>query len=104
MASKEEVIEFISKSLSIPVRSIRDNSSVNSDLRVDGDDAVEFIESFAKRFDVDISKFKFEQYFGAEISTNPLQLLARLFRKSQSNFKRLEVRDLVEATRSKYLR
>jgi hypothetical protein len=36
------------------------------DLGVDGDDAVELMEEFSKRFDVDLETFHIGEYFGCE--------------------------------------
>ena len=104
MASKDEVAKFVSDTLGIPIRLIKDDSSLNHDLKVDGGDAVDFINAFSKRYVVDISEFVFSDYFGGEICANPIGLLVRIIRASNGEFKRLEVRKLVDATLSKRLR
>jgi len=104
MASRDEVVRFISDTLSIPIQSIQDSSSLNHDLKVDGDDAMDFIVAFSKYYNVDISEFVFSDYFGGEICANPVSLLVGIFKKSSPKFKRLEVRELVDATLNKSLR
>jgi hypothetical protein len=42
------------------------NTEVYKDLRITGDDAVEFMIAFGKRFNVDLSKFKIGDYFDGE--------------------------------------
>ncbi len=42
------------------------NTRIEKDLGVTGDDAAELIEAFAKEFQVDVSHFKFHDYFGPE--------------------------------------
>jgi hypothetical protein len=42
------------------------NTDIARDLGVDGDDAVEFILNFVREFDVDLSNFRFDRYFGGE--------------------------------------
>lgn len=44
---------------------VRD-TTLEKDLGMSGDDAVEFIFEFSKRFSVDISKFEFKRYFFPE--------------------------------------
>ena len=39
------------------------DTAINNDLKIEGDDAVDFLLEFAEKFQVDISTFPFEDYF-----------------------------------------
>jgi acyl carrier protein len=45
---------------------IEQNSSIQDDLGIWGDDAIEFVLAFAKEFNVDVSKFMAADYFTGE--------------------------------------
>ncbi|WP_409998028.1 MULTISPECIES: DUF1493 family protein [unclassified Bradyrhizobium] len=47
-------------------RSLTEQTDIARDLGVDGDDAVEFLQRFQSEFGVDMSGFRFDQYFGGE--------------------------------------
>lgn len=97
----QDVISFISKSLSISVKNISENSSFFHDLGVDGDDAEEFINSFSGNFNISFDGFPFGEYFGAEISASPTSMIKEMLTKSNyKKFKRLEVRHLIEAVQN----
>lgn len=42
------------------------NTELVRHLKIDGDDAADFMEAFSKMFHVDVSKFDFDDYFEAE--------------------------------------
>lgn len=42
------------------------DSTLQRDFGLDGDDAEEFLQKFAGRFEVDLSEFRFQQHFGGE--------------------------------------
>jgi acyl carrier protein len=41
-------------------------TTLEGDLHITGDDAIEFIVAFGKRFNIDVSNFDFVRYFGGE--------------------------------------
>jgi len=45
---------------------IDENTSLQKDLKIYGDDAVEFIVKFGESFNVDVSKFNLTEYFSPE--------------------------------------
>lgn len=47
-------------------KEITENTEIEYDLRITGDDAVEFILSFGNKFNVDVSNFQLADYFEAE--------------------------------------
>jgi hypothetical protein len=42
------------------------DTALNQELGVDGDDAAELLEAFARKFGVDLSRFPYDRYFGNE--------------------------------------
>jgi hypothetical protein len=96
-----EIKEFIASDLSIPLDKLVDHASLFHDLGVDGDDARDFLREFSCRFQVDMSQFVFSAHFGPEGAFNPVAFVCELLTKSRfKKFRRLEVRDLVQAAAS----
>jgi hypothetical protein len=63
------VLAFVSEELGVHPQKLSLNTSLDHDLGVGGDDAVEFFEAFVREFGVDPRSFPaafFEQYFGHE--------------------------------------
>ena len=69
---QESFIEFVAAELSVKPSRLASNISINLDLGVDGDDGLEFMAEFSKRFGVNISYFNAAEYFGPEGTGNPL--------------------------------
>lgn len=64
---------------------------------IDGDDALEFIETFSAKYNVDMSGFRFDDYFGPELGFNPIYyLLCMIFARHKLKRIPITVRDLVE--------
>ncbi|MCH7499446.1 MAG: DUF1493 family protein [Nitrospinae bacterium] len=103
MQLEEDVISFLSEWLSCSDRSLNLDTRIGEDLGVDGDDAVEVLEEYSKRFSVDISSFPFNDYFGPEVGFNPLYFLISIFSSNRSKFKSLYICDLVEGAEKKAL-
>lgn len=66
----EEVLnkikKFAVKQAAVEEEEITENASIEDDLGVYGDDAIEFIIAFGKEFNVDVSKFMAADYFSPE--------------------------------------
>lgn len=71
-------------------------TTLQKDLQIYGDDADEFILSFSKKFNVDVSKFSIKEYFEPEGDQISLSIW-RLFRKGRKTIKLLTVGDLEQA-------
>jgi acyl carrier protein len=67
-SSDEQVRELLSKFSDRPVASITTEQSLQDDLGIDGDDAVELFTDFAERFEVDLSSLHshWAEHFGPE--------------------------------------
>ncbi|MBU2714257.1 DUF1493 family protein [Zooshikella harenae] len=75
------------------------------DLGVDGDDAVELLEAYSEKFQVNLDKFSINQYFGEEAPLNPLDLVTYLLRgKLQADKKPLTIKDLLDGIEKGHLK
>lgn len=92
----DKVISFLSQQLSIPMHKLNENYCLSYDLGVVGDDAVELIEEYSKKFNVDISEFTIEEYFLSEEIFTSLGILNGIAEK-EKEMQHLKVQDLIEA-------
>lgn len=72
---------------------------MEKDLGITGDDAVELLLDYGKKFDVDISKLDLRKYFMPEGDT----ILSSLLGKAESKEKELTVGDLEKGIMAKQL-
>ena len=82
--SFDEICDYVANFLSVERGSLLPSTTLNQ-LGVDGDDADEFMQAFAKHFSVDLNGFRFTDYFGHE--ANAWLLLAWLIRRIQQKRK-----------------
>lgn len=81
---EKAVIEWLKAELYLDAdRSIGPHTRINIDLGVAGDDGMELITAFGRKFSVDIELHNWTQYFGHEASATPLTLLKSLSRRLQ---------------------
>jgi acyl carrier protein len=78
------------------------NIEIEKDLKVTGDDAIEFIIDFGKEFDVDVSQFKAADYFEGE-GIDIIGWIANLFKKRSHTKKILTLGNLEKAIKNKQL-
>jgi acyl carrier protein len=62
----KQIIQFIAHQISEKPEKIFLETRINIDLGVDGDDAVELLDEFSTLFNVDLSHFQHDKYFGPE--------------------------------------
>ena len=62
----DKIKKFTVKQAAVTEEEVTENASLENDLGVSGDDAVEFIIAFGKEFNVDVSKFMAADYFSPE--------------------------------------
>lgn len=79
---------------------IDSNSELSRDFKIDGDDATEFLDLYAKEFDVDMSTFEFDTFFGPEAGPSPITLLLHLLRRRSRKIP-IRVGDLILAAERK---
>ena len=96
------VIDFLCSKCKCRPDEISLETSLLYDLGIDGDDAAEFLEGYAERFEVDLSDFRFDEYFGPE-GCSPFMIFSAFYYwitwKKQRE-KSLKVADLVDAART----
>lgn len=61
-----KVKKFTVKQAAVEEEEVTESASLEDDLGVSGDDAVEFLIAFGKEFNVDVSKFMAADYFSPE--------------------------------------
>lgn len=96
-----QILELINEVTSYNEKEISLDTSINLDLRIEGDDATDFIGKFAKKFSVDISAFDFDRYFITE-GFNPMGYLNSLFKKKGKK-EALTIKLLIDAIELKKL-
>ena len=70
--------DFVIKQSYVDDEVITEDTKIEDDLGVSGDDAVDFIIAYGKFFNVDVSNFKVADYFSPEIDAIMLALI-RIF-------------------------
>lgn len=61
-----KIKEFAVSQAAVEEDEVTESASIEDDLGVSGDDAVEFIVAFGKKFNVDVSNFMAAEYFSPE--------------------------------------
>src|SRR6267378_5285355 len=90
------IIKLIAGASGVDPQRISTETSLNQDLGIDGDDAAQLLSVYSEAFGVDLSDFRFSEYFRGEPH------LFNLWRSGRgSNLTPITVRDLVEAARQK---
>jgi hypothetical protein len=97
-----ELSAFVAEFLSVDRQSLRPSTTIEQ-LGIDGDDADEFMRAFSKRFAVDLSDFRFLDYFGNESSMLvPFIWIGALFgSKGKRSRKPLRLSDLHRSASSR---
>jgi len=62
----DKILEFVSSETITRKQRLSRNTDIAQDLGVDGCDAGEFMFKFQQEFEVDLSNFRFDRYFGGE--------------------------------------
>ncbi|GKS85740.1 DUF1493 family protein [Acidovorax sp. SUPP1855] len=86
--SMAEIEDFVREESGIfPDKKINPSTTIEDDLHITGDDAVEFMEKFFDRFNVDYQEFNFQRYFNGE-GFNPFKLLLLPFPSFRRKFQK----------------
>jgi hypothetical protein len=93
MSDKEKLFELIKTYLS-GSSSISENSDIQYDLGIYGDDALDLLKEYSQSFEVDISNFDFNRYFKSEGELFFPKFEKALSRKG-SKLKSISVKDLL---------
>lgn len=90
-----KVRTFLANELALPPDQINLTSRLRQDLKMQGGDAADIIEAFSLTFDVDITYFRANDYFGPGIDINPaLATILWVFGNGKP-LKTLTVKDLI---------
>ena len=90
----QEVIRFIAEYFRRPSGKLSQKTTLQKDLGVDGDDAVDFLNSFSERFGVSFSRFEFHRYFSNE---SGVDLIGLFVSRGFPTFVDIAIEDLVRA-------
>ncbi len=98
---EQQVISFLSDISSIEKNKISLNSNIAEELKLEGDDAVEMLEEFGRKFEVDMTSISVDDFFVSEASFSPIDFLWALISKRKKVIKPMYVSDLIAAAASK---
>lgn len=80
----DRVLAFVATKAGVSRNKVSLDSRLGSDLGLDGDDALELLEYFGKKFKVSINDIDFEKYFNEENDIWGVQnFINKLFRKNK---------------------
>lgn len=99
---EEKVKALVAQQTGVRIEELSLQTELGKELGIDGDDAVEFFEKFSEEFQVDLSTFQFDKYFGPEASFDPVLWLVSIL--SGTPIRKLEpvsIQDLVSAAKAK---
>ena len=74
------IIDICSKISGVKRSNISLMSSINNDLKIDGDDIVELLEHLITKYNLNIEKFEYSKYFDWEGQINIISQIKYLFK------------------------
>jgi acyl carrier protein len=101
--SLEKILKFIEKKRWKYEFPINSETLLQDDLKIYGDDAVEFIVDFGKEFSVDINQFNINNYFDAESDPIARSLIKLLTNKNRKKRLPITISDLENSIKTGYL-
>lgn len=90
---RDDMIKFLSIFCSVNPKKITMMTSLRDDLGIDGEDAEELMLAYSKKFNVNLSNFRFDRYFFNEYPSSILDFFCGLFCKSHLDT--ILVKDLI---------
>jgi len=98
----EALRAFVAEELKVNPAKLKDEDRLQHDLGLDGADAAVFMEKFAVRFEVDMTRFVFSDYFGKEsVGCVPLWIVWIVIPPLRPKVKPLTLADLNKSARAK---
>lgn len=94
----EDLDDFIKKEIGFK---INENTVFFKDLKLIGDDADAFLLRFRETFEIDMTEFKFEDYFIDEYNIPFLYLYDRWFRKEKIKRKEFNIKHFEKILKEK---
>jgi hypothetical protein len=98
-SATDRVFDFVAQFCKVPRTELRVETKLAQDLGLDGDDAAEFIDIFAKGFQVDMATFRFERHFFSEGEPFVRWLWFKLFSPAKLSKEPITLGDLASAVR-----
>lgn len=98
----DDIEAFIKKTTGKSCAHFDENTELEKDLRIWGDDAYEFLEEFSRVFDVDISNFAFSEYFREE-GDSTLVIFLNFLTRQRVRRKSLQIKHLIKAAETNRL-
>lgn len=93
-----KIKQFTSDHCGLEESMIKEDSLLETDLGIYGDDAIEYIVAFGKEFNVDVANFMAADYFSPEGGFNLPPVIAKFFGiKKECREKELRITDLIHA-------
>src|SRR5262245_21201613 len=93
----EAICQFVSEEVGVALDRLAPSTALGDDLGVDGQDGIELMEQYGRRFQVDLSAFNSATCFGPEVALNPLMLLRLLKVSAKPRLQPLTIQQLVSA-------
>jgi len=78
---RTSVIAYVCEMTSYDAGSVTEEARLGADLGVDGDDAIDLFEGFARKFSVDLSSLNLSDHFGPDAGPSPWTLLRSALQK-----------------------
>lgn len=99
----ENVFKLVERVTGLSAEKMRKDPQLRLNVSIDGDDAVELIEAFAKEFGVNMQGFVYERYFGSEGIRDPITTVLGWIRQlRRPTSQPLTVRVLVDSAVAKH--
>ena len=98
---EDRVKSLVAQQTAIRIEKLSLQTELGKDLGVDGDDAVELLSKFSEEFQVDLSTFQFDKYFGPEAGIDPIWALISFLDASRRKLEPVTIQDLVDAAKAK---
>ena len=96
----DQIKDLIEQQQGIDRKEISISTRIENDLDITGDDAIEFLIEFGKRFNVDVSKFMAADYFAGE-GLDSIGIISRfLTGRKKKERKALTVAHLIKAIKA----
>lgn len=80
----KSVINIASQYSGISIDKLSVFSSINNDLRIDGDDIEDMLIEIDREFNLNFDGFEFNKYFNSENESNIISNIINLFRKKKN--------------------
>ena len=79
------IVQFVREFWTTPSEKLRPETRLEEDLGITGADAAEFLEAFAREFQIDLTDIEFHKHFGPE-GSGPRLLWPRSLKKQMRDF------------------